>query len=59
MPAYLDIETLDSAFIGMDPLGNTLTTLYLDVRRNINYTVFLIQTGPTADMIQTLVISDQ
>ncbi len=59
MPANSDIESLDEAFIGMYPLPDTVASLYLNVKRNTNYTVFLLQNGGTADSIQTLVAEDR
>ena len=45
MPLEQDVETLDSAFIGMEPLPETAASLYLDVGRNTNYSVFLLSGG--------------
>jgi len=59
MPAYLDIETLDSAFLTMEPTSATVATLYLNVRPNANYTVYLISSGPAVNAVQTLVVTDQ
>ena len=59
MPAYMDIESLDSAFIGMAPPPYTILTLYLDVRENTNYTVFLLDGADGTGGIQTLVVEDR
>ena len=45
MPAWMDIETLDSAFIGTYPVPNTLASLYLNAASNVKYTVYLIPSG--------------
>ena len=58
MPAWLDIETLDSAFIGMYPLPNMVASLYLNVRPNLNYTAFLISGGADFNSVQVLVTLD-
>ena len=58
-PSYIDIETLDSAFIGMNPLSNTVATLYLNVRANANYTVFLLQSGRAYNAVSPMVIEDR
>lgn len=59
MPAGMDIESLDSAFIGMYPIPDIVASLYLNVGNNTNYTVFLINNGPNANAIQTMVVADQ
>lgn len=59
MPTYADIETLDSAFIGMAPVSNPAASLYLNVRRYANYTVFLLSSGVAANAIQAIVIEDR
>ena len=58
MPAWLDIETLDSAFIGMYPLPNMIASLYLNVRPNLNYTAYLISSGADNNAVQVLVTAD-
>lgn len=58
MPAWLDIETLDSAFIGMYPLPNMIASLYLNVRPNLNYTAYLISSGTDHNAVQVLVTAD-
>ena len=58
MPAWLDIETLDSAFIGMYPLPNMVASLYLNVRPNLSYTAYLISSGTDYNAVQVLVTAD-
>ena len=58
-PAYTDIETLDSAFIGMNPLPSTVASLYVNVRANANYTVYLLQNGQSYNAVGTLVVIDR
>ena len=58
IPSWLDIETLDSAFIGVYPVPNTVASLYLNVLRNTTYTVFLLSSGSGTNAIQTMVVAD-
>lgn len=58
-PAYTDIETLDSAFIGMNPLPSTVASLYINVRPNANYTVYLLQNGQSYNAVGTMVVIDR
>ncbi len=58
-PAYTDIESLDSAFIGMNPLPSMAASLYLNVRPRVNYTVFLLQSGQSYNAISTLVAENR
>lgn len=58
MPTWLDIETLDSAFIGMYPLPNMVASLYLNVRPNLNYTAYLISSGMDHNAVQVMVTAD-
>lgn len=57
IPENLGIESLDSAFVGQYPVPDTVATLYLNVASNINYTVFLLQSGGSA--LQTMVVEDR
>ena len=57
MPAWMDIETLDSAFIGTYPVPNTVASLYLNAVSNTNYTVFLLPSGP--DSVQALLAENR
>ena len=59
MPSSSDIESLDEAFIGMVPENGIVASLYLNVQRNANYTVFLINNGPETNAIQTMVVEDR
>lgn len=59
IPAYMDIESLDSAFIGMYPDTEMVASLYLDVHRNTNYTVVLLSNSSTTNDIQTMVLEDR
>lgn len=54
MPAWMDIETLDSTFLGAaSPADNRLASLYLTANAGVSYTVFLLSSG--AGGVQTLV----
>lgn len=57
-PAYTDIETLDSAFIGANPLPDTAASVYLQVTRGRAYTVYLLQSGQGYNAISPLVVED-
>ena len=59
MPAYSDIESLDSAFIGMYPVPNTVASLYLNVRRSANYTAFIVNNGTATNAVQIMVVEDR
>lgn len=59
IPNNMDIESLDSAFIGMYPVPNTVASLYLNVQGNTNITVFLLSSGTDSNAIQTIVSEDQ
>ena len=57
-PAYTDIETLDSAFIGSNPLPDTAASVYLQVTRGRAYTVYLLQNGQSYNAVSPLVVED-
>ena len=59
MPAGLDIETMDSAWLGVYPPHETFGFLYLDVVSGVNYTVYLLQSGPNHNNIQNLILMDR
>lgn len=59
MPASLDIETLDSAWLGVYPPHETFGSLYLDVTSNAIYTVYLLQSGTGRNQIQNLILMDR
>ncbi len=56
-PSYMDIETLDSAFLGTT-LPNMVASAYMIVSRRANYTIYLMNNGPATNAIQTLVVED-
>ena len=58
MPAWMDIETLDSAFLGETPQAETVASVYLNVLRGITYTVFLLRSGNGNGAVQALIVSD-
>ena len=59
MPANLDIETLDSAWLGVYPPHETFGSLYLDVTSNAIYSVYLLQSGSNRNNIQNLILMDR
>lgn len=59
MPAGMDIETLDSAWLGVYPPYETFGSLYLDVSGGENCTVYLIQNGAGRNNIQNLILVDR
>ncbi len=59
MPAALDIETLDSAWLGVYPPQETFGSLYLDVTSNAIYSVYLLQSGTNRNNIQNLILMDR
>ena len=59
MPAGLDIETMDSAWLGVYPPHETFGSLYLDVVSGVNYSVYLLQSGPNHNNIQNLILMDR
>lgn len=59
MPAGLDIETMDPAWLGVYPPVETFGSLYLDVTGGENYTVYLIQNGSGRNNIQNLILVDR
>ena len=59
MPSWMDIETLDSAFLGTPDLPDTIVSLNLEVEKNTNYTVFLLSSGTGERDIQTMVVTDR
>lgn len=58
-PAYSDIETLDSAFIGANPLPNTAASVYLNVSRGRAYTIYLLQNGQAYNAVSPLIVEDR
>ncbi len=55
----LDIETLDSAWLGVYPPHETFGSLYLNVVSNAIYTVYLLQSGTGHNNIQNLILMDR
>ena len=59
MPASLDIETMDSAWLGVYPPHETFGSLYLNVVSNAIYSVYLLQSGTGRNNIQNLILMDR
>ncbi len=59
MPASVDIETLDSAWLGVYPPHETFGSLYLNVTSNAIYSVYLLQSGSGRNNIQNLILMDR
>nr|WP_326127075.1 DUF4397 domain-containing protein [uncultured Oscillibacter sp.] len=59
MPASADIETLDSAWLGVYPPHETFGSLYLNVVSNAIYTVYLLQSGTGRNQIQNMILMDR
>lgn len=59
MPAYQDIETLDSSWLGAHPTPETFGSMYLDVDSNAIYTVYLLQSGTARNNVQSLILMDR
>ncbi|MCI8910322.1 MAG: DUF4397 domain-containing protein [Oscillibacter sp.] len=59
MPATMDIETLDSAWLGVYPPHETFGSLYLNVAGNAIYSVYLLQSGRGRNNIQNLILMDR
>ncbi len=59
MPSYADIETLDSAWLGVYPPYETFGSLYLNVSSNAIYSVYLLQSGRGRNNIQNLILMDR
>lgn len=59
MPASLDIETLDSAWLGVYPPHETFGSLYLNITSNAIYSVYLLQSGSGRNNIQNLILMDR
>ena len=58
MPAWMDIEALDSAFLGETPQAETVASVYLNAQRGASYTVFLLRSGAGSTAVQTMVVVD-
>ena len=59
MPASADIETMDSAWLGVYPPHETFGSLYLNVVSNAIYSVYLLQSGSGRNQIQNLILMDR
>ena len=59
MPATMDIETLDSAWLGVYPPHETFGSLYLNVAGNAIYSVYQLQSGRGRNNIQNLILMDR
>ena len=59
MPASSDIETMDSAWLGVYPPQETFGSLYLDIASNAIYSVYLLQSGSGRNNIQNLILMDR
>ena len=59
MPASADIETMDSAWLGVYPPHETFGSLYLNVVSNAIYTVYLLQSGSGRNNVQNLILMDR
>ena len=59
MPAWMDIETLDSAWLDIQPPFDTAATQYVNVSARTSYTVFLLSAGTQRNEIQTLLVQDR
>lgn len=58
MPPSMGIESLDPAWLDIYPPQETFGSLWLDVSRGENYTVYLLQNGPGRNNIQNLILVD-
>ena len=58
-PSYRDIESLDTAFIGMNPVPDTVATVYLNIRTGFNYTIYILQKGLGYNNVNTLIVEDR
>lgn len=59
MPAYQDIEGMDSAWLGVYPPVETFGSLILNVTGGEIYTIYLIQNGTGRNNIQNLILADR
>lgn len=58
MSPSMGIESLDPAWLDIYPPQETFGSLYLDVSRGENYTVYLLQNGPGRNNIQNMILVD-
>ncbi len=59
MPASMDIETLDSAWLGVYPPHETFGSLYINIASNAVYSIYLLQSGSGRNNIQNLILMDR
>lgn len=59
MPGWMDIETLDAAWLNMEPPYDTAAMQYVKVSARNSYTVFLLTDGSQRNEIQTLLVRDR
>lgn len=59
IPENMDIESLDASFIGLSPDPQLVASLYVEIQRNANYTVYLLNNAPNSTAIQTVLVEDQ
>ena len=59
MPVSMDIETLDSAWLGVYPPHETFGSLYINIASNAVYSVYLLQSGSNRNNIQNLILMDR
>ena len=59
LPEWTDIETPDSAFLGLTPSMETAASLYLNAAAGVNYTIFLLASAGSVNAIQTLTAADR
>ncbi len=58
MPVWQDIETMETELMQTAPPVEELAVLDLRVQRGVSYTIFLLSTGPSYGLLQTLVVAD-
>ena len=59
MPAAMDIETLDPAWLGVYPPHEIFGSFYLNISSSEVYTIYLLQNGPGRNNIQNLILVDR
>lgn len=59
MPSQMDIEAMDSAWLGVYPPHETFGSLFLNVSSGEIYTIYLLQNGTGRNNIQNLILADQ
>ena len=59
IPEEMDIESLDSAFLGLQADPGQALSLYAEIQRGANYTVYLLNAAPHSAQLQTVLIEDR